>query len=479
MRLWRLSLLALGLAFPGFGCSGGGDSAPQLQQAPDDSPAPAPLPFPRPIAQQPPVDAEVFGVQGQPVDGMDATYVSTELGWIAPDGSVVFEAVIQWSADRNNLACGIFRRAPDGQVNALLLQDQRLPAGEPGTIIHPQLPLESGAATLLLPADIVDGSYLHGLFAVPVGGGAPTLLAGDNDGRFVGATITAEGSVLAEVSRPGGRRVLLIEAGKDPRVLCDHCEPGLSTDGTCAVVRHDDAAWMIEFDGNQMRLGGIGDDAPHGNGTIIGVRGAWINDAGAFVLHLDSDAEEHPDMLVRIEASGDPVEVLAACGADAPGIEGTVEQIHVADGRGEDVVFAARLVHNGTAGAAVFCARPGEHPVPLVASGDVIDGVRIAVLTPHVVVDRSGSVAFGAAIYDSAGLPAAEGVFRTPPGELPQRVLSTDARIPSADGALLQGFIYPLRQAIDVDATGRTLVHVGLVEDRRPDATLGALLLVR
>jgi hypothetical protein len=96
-----------------------------------------------------------------------------------------------------------------------------------------------------------------------------------------------------------------------------------------------------------------------------------------------------------------------------------------------------------------------------------------------VVIDRSGKVAFGAAIYDAAGLPAAAGVFRTAPGEQPRRVLSTDARVPAAGGALLRNFLYPIRDAIDVDAAGRTLVHAGLVEDRRPDATLGALLLIR
>ena len=477
MRMWNLAWLAALLTVPGLACSAGGGDAPELLEAPggEDDPAPSPLP----VALQPPVEAEVFGVQGQRVDGLDATYVSTEMGWIAPDGSVVFEAVVQWTADRNSLACGIFRRAPDGKVNILLLQDQPLSGSEPGTIIHPQLPLESGARTLLLPADIVDGNHLHGLFAVPVDGGPPQLLAGDNEGRFVGATITDGGAVLAEVSRPGGRRVVLIEPGKAPRVLCDQCEPGLSTDGMCAVIRRNDAAWLVEFDGTQTRIGGIGDRAPVGSGTIVGVRGAWVNDVGDFVLHLDSDAEEHPDVLVRLSATGTPLEVLAACGAAAPGIEGTVEQIHVAQGRGEDVVFAARLVDNATAAAAVFCARPGEAPVPLVASGDIVDGARIAVLAPHVVVDRSGKVAFGAAIYDAAGLPAAEGVFRTAPGEAPRRVLSTDALVPAADDAYLTGFLYPLRQAIDVDESGRTLVHAGLIEGRRPEATLGALLLIR
>jgi len=475
MRFWILVLLScMGLA-----CGGGGTDAPQLQQAADDAEDPVPEPLPIPAAQQPPVDAEVFGVQGQLVDGLDATYVTTELGWIAPDGSVIFEAVIQWRANRNALACGIFRRAPDGRVSTLLLQDQRLPDTEPGRVIHPQLPLESSATTLLLPADIVDGTYAHGLFAVDPGSGKTALLAGDDQGRFVGAHVTQDGSVLAEIDRPDGRRIVIIEPGQAPRVLCDRCRPGLSTDGTCAVVRHDDAAWMLEFDGTQRRIGGIGDPAPAGGGTVVGVRGAWINEAGAFVLHLDSDAEQHPDMLVRLPVSGTPVEVLATCGADAPGIPGQVAQIHVAAGRGEDVVFAASLTGNPTTGAAVFCARPGEAPMPLMASGDAIDGVKIAILEPHVVIDGSGRIAFGAMIFDKDGYASATGVFRVAPGEAPERVLSTDATVPAADGAMIKSFLYPLRYAIDVDATGRTLVHVGLIEARRPDATLGALLLVR
>jgi len=470
MRFWLLALLGALVA-----CGGGSADAPVLQEAPEPTDDPAPTP----AAQQPPVDAEVFGVPGKPVEGLAATYVTTQLGWIAPDGSVVFEAVIKWLDNPNVLACGIFRRAPDGRVNIVLLQDQPIPGPEPGRIIHPRLPLESGDDTILVPADIVEGAHEHGLFAVPKAGGAPVLLAGDDEGRFVGAQTTANGSVLAQIDRPSGRRIVLIESGQPPRVLCDRCLPGLSSDGRCAVVRHDDAAWMIEFDGTEQRIGGIGDPAPHGSGTIVGVRGAWINDAGAFVLHLDSDSEEHPDILVRVPGMGKPSEVIAACGEDAPGIAGHIAQIHVAEGRSSDVVFAARLSGNPTAGAALFCARPGEAAVPLVANGDRIGPSKIALLEKHVVADGNGEIAFAARIYGDDGLPAAEGVFRVAPGNVPQRVLSTDAPVPAAGGAVVRTFLYPLRYAIDVDAQGRTLVHAGLVEARRPEATLGALFLVR
>ena len=100
-------------------------------------------------------------------------------------------------------------------------------------------------------------------------------------------------------------------------------------------------------------------------------------------------------------------------------------------------------------------------------------------MEPHIVIDGSGKIAFGAVLFDDAGLPAANAVLRVAPGEAPVRVLSTDALVPAADGALLRSFLYPLRSAIDVDSKGRTLVHVGLVQARRPEATLGALLLVR
>ena len=38
---------------------------------------------------------------------------------------------------------------------------------------------------------------------------------------------------------------------------------------------------------------------------------------------------------------------------------------------------------------------------------------------------------------------------------------------------------YPVREAVHTKADGRTLVHVGIREERRPEATLGTLLLLR
>ncbi|MHC4952895.1 MAG: hypothetical protein ACYTGZ_03330 [Planctomycetota bacterium] len=458
-------------------CSGGATAPGALQETPDapvSDPDPAPLPTP----QQPAVDAEVIGMPGAAIPGLDAIYVSVLPGWIAPDGSVIFDAIVQWNRTKT-LGCGILRRAPDGQVNSLLMQEQSLAGTGGGKVKHPKLPLEARGDTLVMAADIVGGLYDHGLFAVHKDGGDPVLLAVENEGKFIGATMTADGSVIAEVERATGNAVMLAKEGAPTETLCTHCKPGFSTDGTCVVVRHDDAAWMIEFDGSTERIAGIGDAAPHGGGTVTGVRGAWINDASAFVVHLDTDATEHPDMLVRLANPDASPQVLAACGAQAPGIAGRIETIHVAEGRSRDVVFGARIARDGIVRAAIFCARPEEAPMPLVETGERVDGDRIAILEEHIVSDRAGQVAFGGVSFDDNGLVLAEGVFRIAPGKAPERVLSTDAEVLGTGGAQLRAFAYPLRQAMDVAENGATLVHAGLVEARRPEATLGALLLVR
>lgn len=459
-------------------CGGGGsgETGPELQSG-DPDPGPDPVPAPLPIPQQAPVDAEVIGLPGDPVDGLPATYVATLLGWIAPEGDVIFEAVIDWNAT-HSLGCGILRRAADGRVHTLLMQEQLLPRTDGGRVRHPRLPLEVRGDTIVMVADVDGGNIQHGLFAVPREGGSPTLLASEETGEFVAATVTGNGSVIAEIARPGGRAILFIAPGEAPRTICSGCDEGFSTDGTCVVVRRDNAAWLVEFDGSEQRIGGIGDPVPGGTGTVTGVRGAWVNDTGAFVLHLDTDDETRPDLLVRLPPQGGAPQVIAVCGEQAPGLDGTVKEIIVAAGQGDDVVFGATIAEGTGGPAAIFCARPGAAAEVLVASGDRVDGKRIAVLEPAVVTDRNGQVAFGAAVFEN-GLVSAHGVYRVAPGSAPQRVLTNDALVNNTGGAQLRSFLYPLRYAIDVAADGTTLVHAGLVEARRPTATLGALLLVK
>jgi len=470
-RHWCAMLLFASL----IACGGGGsDAGPALQEAdPDPDPIPAPLPIP----QQPAIDAEVIGLPGDPVPGLKAVYVATLLGWIAPDGGVIFEAVIDWDATRK-LGCGILRRRPDGTVHTLLMQEQLLAGTGGGRVLHPRLPLEARGDTIVMVADVEGGNISHGLFAVPREGGSPRLLASEETGVFVSATITDDGSVIAEVARPDGRAIIYIAPETAPVTLCERCDTGYSTDGTCVVIRRDDAAWLVEFDGSEERIAGIGDPAPIATGTITGVRGAWINDAGAFVLHLNTDVDTRPDLLVRLPGEGGAPQVLAVCGEPAPGLDGTVGEIFVAAGRSEDVVFGATLENSSQASSAIFCARPGAAPETLVASGDRVDGAAIAVLATDIVADRNGHVAFGAAVFNE-GLVVAHGVFRVSPGRAPARVVTNDALVTATGGAQLRSFLYPLRDGIDVAADGATLVHAGLVEARRPTATLGALLLVR
>ena len=128
--------------------------------------------------------------------------------------------------------------------------------------------------------------------------------------------------------------------------------------------------------------------------------------------------------------------------------------------------------------AGIFCARPGTDPELVAASGDKagdLDAV-LAISTPDIVA-RDNRTGFAASVFQQ-GLKSAEGVFVHEGGKT-RRILTTDARLAAVRNAALTGFLYPLRDAIRLDTVGRTLVHVAISEDRRPDARLGALLLVR
>ncbi|MHC4939445.1 MAG: TolB-like translocation protein [Planctomycetota bacterium] len=442
----RITILSLVVAC--VACGGGGGGEPPVHESPPAQfdPPPAPLP------QQPPVDAEVIGFPGDPVPGMNATYVSTALGWLGPQGDVVFEGVIQWRHDLS-LGCGILRRAPNGQVNTLLMQEQPLP-GTGGRVKHPRLPIETRGDLLVMPAEVKDGVIEHGLFAVPRGGGTPKLLA---EGRFVRAVSTPDGTVLAQRD---DLSLVRIPPDGPAELLCPGCDPGFSTDGSCVVVRRSGVAWVIELDGTERRILGVDDLVPGTAGTVTYIRGAWVNDAGAFVLHVQTSDTQCPEALLRIT---DRIEALAICGAAAPGVGDVVQRIRVAGGRSEDVVFTAGTAASGNV---IYCARPGEAPMPLAR-----DTASVRIREADVVADGA-QVAFGASQSDGE-----LAVYRIAAGG-PERVMSTDAPVPAVDAALRR-FPIPLGEAIDIDATGVTLVHAGLVEQRRPDATLGALLLVR
>jgi hypothetical protein len=76
-------------------------------------------------------------------------------------------------------------------------------------------------------------------------------------------------------------------------------------------------------------------------------------------------------------------------------------------------------------------------------------------------------------------LEVAQGVFVHGDAGALERVLTTDAPVAALEDATLVRFLYPLREAVRVARDGRTLVHAGIREARRPEATLGALILVR
>ncbi|MHC5031512.1 MAG: DUF7453 family protein [Planctomycetota bacterium] len=438
-----------------------------------DTPAASPAPVAA-APQMPAVDGDVIGFPGAPVPGLDAHYVTTELGWLGPDDDVVFEAVIRWTRTLE-LGCGILRRGPQGSVNTVLMQGQALPGTGGGRVKHPRLPLEARGDTLVIPALVEDGTIERGLFAVPKHGGTPVLLAATDTGTFERAVITDDGTVITELSDATGRSILVIPPGEEPATLCTGCRPGFSTDGAKVVVHDGDTAWSIALDGARTPLLGLGDASPGMGSLVAGVRSAWITAGGDAVLHLDTDDPARPDVLVRLGGGGDAsVDVLATCGDPAPGTPGTYDALYPAAGNGDDVVFGA------TVGAAVgvFRARPGEATELLVASGDpAVDVSAVLAVSAPDIVAVDGRTAFGARLFDGAEI--AQGVFVHGDAGGLARVLTTDAPVASIPDATLVRFLYPLREAVHVARDGRTLVHAGIREARRPDATLGALILVR
>ncbi|MGQ0614704.1 MAG: hypothetical protein ACT4PV_13290, partial [Planctomycetaceae bacterium] len=160
-----LSFPALFLAVAGCGGASPPPPAPTL-------PSPPALPPPAAAPLLPAAEGDLVGMPGHPVPGMGATYVWTGLGWIGSDGDVIFEAVIRFDADLA-LGCGILRRARDGLVNPVLMQDQALTGTGGGRVKHPQLPLHAAGETLLIPALVEGGAVRRALFEVPRAGGGP------------------------------------------------------------------------------------------------------------------------------------------------------------------------------------------------------------------------------------------------------------------------------------------------------------------
>jgi hypothetical protein len=131
-----MRVLSFVLAVAAASCGGASPVALPGTGAPPASPSPNPPVTSAPLF--PAVEGEVIGLPGAAVPGLDAVYVATELGWLGPDGDVVFEAVIRWNATQK-LGCGILRLGPDGNVNTVLMQDQALPATSGGIVKHPWL----------------------------------------------------------------------------------------------------------------------------------------------------------------------------------------------------------------------------------------------------------------------------------------------------------------------------------------------------
>ena len=214
--------------------------------------------------------------------------------------------------------------------------------------------------------------------------------------------------------------------------------------------------------------------APGSAGEVTGFRSAWLTKEGVPVVHADTDDPDRPDVLLRF-AGG--VEVLAACGAPAPGVVGSFDLIVPAAGRSEDVVFGALLKDNFSGASAIFCARPGEPAVLLASTGDAAGDLAATVVVSYrdVVATDGGKAAIAAWVVDGAAQPAL-GVFTASSAGL-ERVVTTDARVAAFAGTTITGFLFDLRDAIDVSPDGRALVHVGITPDRQPGAKFGALLL--
>jgi len=240
------------------------------------------------------------------------------------------------------------------------------------------------------------------------------------------------------------------------------------------VVVRDGDAFRIGFDRTATRLLGAGDPLPGLDADVARVREAGVTQTGEFVLHVDTTDPLVPDALVRV---GGAVEIVAACGLPAPGTAGTFETLRLAAGDSPDVVFGATIDGDAFRRNAIFCARPGAAAELLAADGAEAANAVLSLSTRDVVAAGGGHTAVGAHLFaPDATTPHAQGVFVHENGAL-RCVLTTNAGVEGLADTTVASFPIPIRQAVHVREDGRTLVHAGLKESRRPDATLGALIL--
>ncbi len=457
-------------------CACGGAS-PSVAPAAAQAPAP-PQEAPPVVAEPllPAIEGEVIGMPGEPVPGLNANYVWTGLGWLGPDDDVVFEALVRFRPSLA-LGCGIFRRAADGTVHAVLMQGQALPGTGGGTVRHPGLPIESDRDLLLLPALVEGGTITQGLFAVSKRGGAPALVHGETAGVVTRAEFGDGGTVILEISRGDLVTILAVEPSGAERVLCTGCERGFSTDGRTVLVRTPHGAEAVDIDGTARTLLRVGDPAPGGAGVVRAVLDARITPAGDAIVHATTDDATRPALLWRAGTAG---EVVATSGAHAPGTLGRFGALFPAAGDGEDVLFGAVVDGDPDRGAGIFAARAGEPPALLAGDGLVASGLPhpLAPLVRDAVSGAGGAAAFAAAVFRD-GERIATGVFLSDGRGGARRLLTTDARVPTLEPSRVIGFEYELRDAVRVAADGRVLVHARLRLDRLPDASLGALILLR
>jgi hypothetical protein len=448
---------------------------------PDDPqpPSPAPLPAPR----MPAVAATVIGLPGTRVPGMNASYVETGAGWLSPSGEVVFQAILLDDAT-TTLLCGIFRRSVAGLVNPVILQEQELPGTGGGYVQHPHLPLAAAGGDLVIPVEIADGLKDVGLFVVPAEGGTPLLVASVDEGAFEQARLLGEGDLLVEVATADDRAVVHVTEEAPPETLAVGIEKGYSTDGTTVVVRKEGAALAVEVESAAQRtIVGPGDPAPGSAGSVIEVREAWITEGGDFVVHADTNDPIHPDVLVRIgPALAAPPELVAACGAPAPGTDGLFGSLEPASGQEsaqtDEVIFGAGILGDPAVGGAVYCAEAGKEPELIASTGDPAADLAGASVDPRPaeVALEEGATLFTAEILRS-GAEVATGLFAQEAGEPLERLLTTDAPLSGLPGARIDSLLLPVGEAVQIREGVGTLVHAGILLDENPDEVVGALLL--
>jgi hypothetical protein len=422
----------------------------------------------------PPATGELIGMPGARVPGLDASYASTGRGWLGPDGDVVFEAVILWDANQE-LGCGVLRRGPDGRVNAVLMQNQQLPGTGGGHVLHPALPFHASGDTLFMPAVVEGGTIDHGLFAVPKASGSPELVLASGTGTVSRAVALDSGDLLVEIVGSSGASIVRVTPDRQTTTLFEDGWTRLTTDGTAIAALRDGGAWRVDGDGNVTPILLPGDPAPGSAGTIDAVRDAWIAADGETYALVRTDDPDHPDVLLRV---GGPVEVVAACGAAAPGMPGAfLETLQPAPGRGEGVVFSATL---STGQVAVFSAPPAGAAAPVAVSGEpsLELQAQLDVREGETLNGEGGYSAYGVDILLD-GIRWAVGIYRRDPTGRVERIVTTDARVSADEPTTIVRFHRPLAEGLDVAQDGRVLVSVGLRIDRLPKAILWALYLGR